>query len=207
LPLRFISGGSTGASVQPVIPASADRRAFKENSMGARDIDMNRLRPSAITAALALACAQAPVQAQTPPDATVDLPAGLACSGFDLRIEIWAADHRQYREFFDRHGTLVRIIEAGRGHTLKLTNVNSAASLSLRPNGSVSHSVPSGPPGNFLVKATGHNLIILFPTDTPPGPSTTLYVGQIQYSQDPNFTFMVKKLTGTQTDLCAALSG
>ena len=49
-------------------------------------------------------------------------------------------------------------------------------------------------------------MIILFPTDTPPGPSTTLYVGRVKYTVDVNFTFTLLQSSGNKTDVCAALS-
>ena len=48
----------------------------------------------------------------------------------------------------------------------------------------------------------------MFPTDVPPGPSTTLYVGQVVFTFDNETGFTtVQENEGTATDLCAALSG
>jgi len=50
-------------------------------------------------------------------------------------------------------------------------------------------------------------VIILFPTDVPAGPSTTLYVGSVVYTVDrASGVFTVKTHSGTTTDICAALS-
>ena len=56
--------------------------------------------------------------------------------------------------------------------------------------------------------ATGHFVLILFPTDVPAGPSTTYYVGRVVVTID-NLTgvFTLQETRGTATDLCAALSG
>ncbi len=57
-----------------------------------------------------------------------------------------------------------RELTAGRGRTLRFVNTASGA--------------------DFEVAAlTGHNVLILFPTDVPAGPSTTLYVGQVVISR------------------------
>jgi hypothetical protein len=38
--------------------------------------------------------------------------------------------------------------------------------------------------GTATVENTGHNVLILFPTDVPAGPLTTLYVGRLVYTAD-----------------------
>ena len=48
---------------------------------------------------------------------------------------------------------------------------------------------------------------ILFPTDFPPGPSTTLTVGLTVFTVDASGVFRVLQASGNSTDLCAALSG
>ena len=53
---------------------------------------------------------------------------------------------------------------------------------------------------------TGHNVLILFPSDVPAGPSTTLYVGRVVFTADVNGIFTLVSTSGTSTDLCAALS-
>jgi len=53
----------------------------------------------------------------------------------------------------------------------------------------------------------GHNVLILFPTDEPAGPSTTLVVGRAVIAVDANQNFTVQQISGTTTDICAALAG
>ena len=48
-------------------------------------------------------------------------------------------------------------------------------------------------------------MLILFPTDVPAGPSTTLHVGRVVYTIDTNGVFTVQRVSGTSTDICAAL--
>ena len=53
----------------------------------------------------------------------------------------------------------------------------------------------------------GHLVLIMFPSDVPAGPSTTLYVGRVVFDVD-NATgvFTLREARGNATDLCAALS-
>jgi hypothetical protein len=53
----------------------------------------------------------------------------------------------------------------------------------------------------------GHLILLLFPSDVPAGPSTTLYVGRVVFTFDFETGFtVVKGNTGRATDLCAALA-
>jgi hypothetical protein len=60
--------------------------------------------------------------------------------------------------------------------------------------------------GSQTVTLTGHNLLILFPSDVPAGPSTTVHVGRVVFTIDSNGVFTVLSTSGTSTDICAALS-
>jgi len=84
--------------------------------------------------------------------------------------------------------------------------LSTGATLSLRPNGSVEH-VAFRPDGSQEWAVTGHNVLILFPTDVPAGPSTTLYVGRVVFSVDTSGVFTVMSTRGKSSDICAALSG
>jgi hypothetical protein len=136
-------------------------------------------------------------------DFTVVFPAGNACP-FDLQID-GSGGHQVQREFFDKNGNLVRTLSAGTGSALVFTNLGTGATLALQSNGAVTH-VTKGPGGLDTWVSTGHNVIILFPTDTPAGPSTTLYVGRVEYTVDVNFTFTLLRSSGKNTDICAELS-
>ena len=57
-------------------------------------------------------------------------------------------------------------------------------SIKIKTGGSVS-STRINPDGSQTVTATGHNGLVLFPTDVPAGPSTTHYIGRIVYHVDP----------------------
>ena len=112
--------------------------------------------------------------------------------------------NRVEKEFTDKNGNVVRILSAGRGTKLVFTNLSNAKTLSLKPNGSVSHTQVNLD-GTTTVALTGHNVLVLFPTDVPAGPSTTLYVGRIVYTVDASAVFTVQSVSGTTMDICAAL--
>jgi hypothetical protein len=135
-----------------------------------------------------------------------DYPAGLACPDFDLRIEIAGAPHETSKEFYDKNGNLVRFHAAGRGNALTFINLNTGASLPLKMNG-YSVTVVYNADGSLRAKSLGHVVLIMFPTDIPAGPSTTLYVGQLVYSVDPAGVWTLESSRGNSTDICAELAG
>jgi hypothetical protein len=140
----------------------------------------------------------------TAADSTVlDLPAGLACD-FALRVEI-SGGNQVMKEFVDKNGNVVRKLSAGKGAALSFTNLSTGATFSLKANGSVIHTTVN-PDGSSTVTDTGHNVLILFPTDVPAGPSTTLYVGRVVFTVDSDGVFTVQQVSGETTDICAVLS-
>jgi hypothetical protein len=132
-----------------------------------------------------------------------DFPAGLACA-FELLIE-GSGGHQVFREFLDKNDNVVRTLTAGTGSALTFTNVATGATFSSRSNGAVTH-VTYNPDGSSIWVTTGHNVLILFPTDTPPGPSTTLYVGRVVFTVDTSSNFNLQQHDGQATDICATLS-
>jgi hypothetical protein len=136
-------------------------------------------------------------------DFAVDFPAGVACV-FEMRVD-GTGGNQVYREFHDRDGNLVRLLFAGTGSALNFTNLSTGAALSLKGNGAVSH-IALNPDGSATQVTTGHNVIILFPTDDPAGPSTTLYVGRVVTSIDSAGNYTLLKASGNSVDICAALS-
>jgi hypothetical protein len=135
-----------------------------------------------------------------------DLPAGLACADFDLRVEVTINPNRVEKKWLDQNGNPVRMLTAGKGNSLKFTNLNSGATLSLKPNGAVEH-ITLNPDGSQTWATTGHNVLILFPTDVPAGPSTKLYVGRLAFTIDTSGVFTLKSFAGKSSDICVALSG
>ena len=144
-----------------------------------------------------------PSMAAGSPDFVIDFPAGLVCS-FALHVE-GSGGPQVNKTFTDRNGN-VRVLSAGTGSALTFTNSATGKNLSLNSNGAVSNAVLY-PDGSATVVLTGHNVLFLFPTDMPPGPSTTLYVGRVVFTIDAFGNYAVKETSGTSTDICAALSG
>ena len=134
------------------------------------------------------------------------LPAGQACSDFGITIDVIPPDHRVERTFYDKNGNPVRYLSAGKGNQLVFTNSTSGFTLTVKTGGSVEQRKPN-PDGTETWVTTGHELVILFPTDTPPGPATTLYIGRLVFTFDPSsFTFLgIQSFTGKSVDICAAL--
>lgn len=70
----------------------------------------------------------------------------------------------------DAEGNLVRIISAGRGDELLFTNLDAEdKTVSLTGNGPVLKTIINPTDGTSTNQATGHNVIILFPTDITEG--------------------------------------
>lgn len=155
-------------------------------------------RAVTVAAAMLLTAALAGPASAAPWSAT--FPDGVACEGFDLIVDGMGTGHGLVQRQFD--GGMV--ITAGAGDTLTFTNGTTRASLSLRSNGAGSITRP-GPGDLSTVTSFGHNVLILFPTDVPAGPSTTLYVGRVVYTLDASYNFTMLGSAGTATDICAAL--
>jgi hypothetical protein len=153
----------------------------------------------ASTAALAVS-ADAAVAAQF----HLEFPAGTACT-FGLAVDGAGGDQRVTRTFVDANGNTVRILSAGRGSQLTFTNLSSNATVALPASGAVMNTVVNAD-GSQTVTVTGNNVLILFPSDVPAGPSTTLYVGRVVYTVDADGVFTLVSTSGTATDICAALS-
>ncbi len=138
-----------------------------------------------------------------PPDFNITLEAGMACD-FDLSLDGWNGKGH-FKEFKDKNG-FIRSISAGTGAALRFTNTETGKTFSTKSNGAVSHTTTYSLDGSYVTSSTGHNILILFPTDIPAGPSTTLYVGKIIYSSDINNNFTLLKESNNKTDICAILS-
>jgi hypothetical protein len=98
-----------------------------------------------------------------------------SCPNFDVRLEIQPARNRVDREFTDRDGNVVRVLSAGKGNTLTLTNDVTGERLVLTTGGSVAQITPN-PDGTSTFVGTGHNVILFFPGDTPARRRTCTWV-------------------------------
>jgi len=150
----------------------------------------------------AAAIAAPPIQLP-PPDSPQSFDEGVACE-FPLGLDL-SGSNFHLKPFFDKNGDFVRVMIAGKGSRMTFTNEESLATLSLNAYG-FSVKETSDADGIITDTITGHVLVIRFPSDVPAGPSTTLYVGRLVQTTDPNTgvgTF--QSFSGKQTDICAAL--
>ena len=133
-----------------------------------------------------------------------DFPAGVACT-FPLDVD--GVDNRKVHEFTDANGNDVQLI-TGLAGPVTFTNADTGASLTGPAMGAVWKLVTTPDGRTTTFTATGHFVLILFPTDVPAGPSTTYYVGRVVFTID-NLTgvYTLQETRGRATDLCAALSG
>lgn len=138
-------------------------------------------------------------------DLVIELPAGLACADFGLGIEITGEGTQVYKEFMDKDGNLIRTLAAGKGWDFLFINRSTFATFPLKGNGSVAH-ISYNLDGTYTYTATGHNVIIFFPTDVPAGPSTKQYIGRMVFTVDSDGVSTVQELSGKQIDICEALS-
>jgi hypothetical protein len=139
----------------------------------------------------------------------VILPAGEGCPGFNLGFEA-TGGNLVTREFEDAAGEVVRTITAGKGVDLTYTNYGTDSvageSVTVKTAGSVTKTV-FNPDGTQTVTGTGHNGLILFPSDVPAGPTTTHYIGRIVYNVDPaTGVFTLVSTMGQERDICAELA-
>lgn len=138
------------------------------------------------------------------PSAAFDLPAGLACQ-FPIRIVQTPAPALP-REFEDHNGNVVRLMATGKGVEVAVTNQDNGRSFTTEANGSNTVATIDPVTGMQSVRSTGHNILILFPTDVPAGPSTTLYIGLVEYTVDPTGVFTLGHTAGQAIDICALLA-
>jgi hypothetical protein len=134
-----------------------------------------------------------------------EFPAGVACA-FPLAIDFdGAGPGEAWHEWYDADGNLIRTLGAGTGWALTYSNMDSGASLSTKSNGSVMDTWYA-PDGTQMVSMKGHTIVIMFPTDDPAGPSTTLYIGRVVLTMSPTGLTTILSTAGRAIDICAALS-
>jgi hypothetical protein len=143
--------------------------------------------------------------AATAAEVVINLPPGEGCPGFGLRIHIVTNDNRKpVKVFKDEHGNIVRTISTGKGNDLTFTNLRTNSSLHIKANGSNAKSVINAD-GSETFTNTGHNVLIMFPTDIPAGPSTIQYTGKMIYTVRLDGVFVFEGASGKQIDICTAI--
>ena len=158
-----------------------------------------RIAAAALLAAL-LSAGSLPAQAAEPEI----FAAGVACA-FELEMETAPGGHIVSREFLDADGNVVRILNTGKGQALTFTNADTRESVSSRSNG-FSQQITVHPDGTLTVTLSGHNLLIMFPTDDPAGPTTTIYSGRVVFDIGPDEVYTLRSTSGAARDICAELS-
>ena len=174
---------------------------------------MKKMTPFYLAAMFITLGIAAPSLAQTQTCPAIQLDAGIACRGFALGIDVALPAHRVEKTFVDKNGNVVRILNAGQGNTLlfsKFEIVDATnnicrliSTFSLNTNGSVERIRCCTDKGEQIWTTTGHNVLILFPTDSPAGPSTNLYSGRLVFLQGATTT--LQSVSGSVTDICARL--
>lgn len=163
----------------------------------------NRIRVALVATSAAALLAAGPM-AGTVAAAQLELPAGVACSfglGIDFAPPVGGS---VWREWTDADGNVVRTLQAGTGNELRFTNLTTGATFSTPSNGSVI-STRILEDGTLVTQMTGHTILIMFPTDDPPGPSTTLYVGRVTFTMDATGFTKISTSAGRAVDICRQL--
>ncbi|WP_432245680.1 hypothetical protein ACRB8A_04580 [Arthrobacter sp. G.S.26] len=161
---------------------------------------------AAALAAIPTAAGAVPPQPGTPmaESFSYDFPAGVACAGFDLRVDASGATGR-VRELLDRNGDVVRELTTGRGYDLTFTNLATNKTYFVRSSGSSQVTIPNTD-GTFSSVIRGSALIILFPDDKPAGPISYVIKGRSAFDLLANrSTFTSLEIQGRITDVCAVL--
>ena len=139
-----------------------------------------------------------------PADQHYDLPKGQACPGFGLLVDLTDSQTRT-KVFKNGKGEIIRTIEAGLGYERTYTNKSTGKKV-VFPSKFFSTDTKFHKNGLRTVTSTGRFGLILFPTDVPPGPSTTEYVGRVVYTATPTNDFTIKSTKAKEIDVCALLS-
>ena len=126
-------------------------------------------------------------------------PAGVAC---EFPLTVVACEVKDFKPV-DK-----KLIQAGRSVKLFVKNEDTKVTKLLKPRGgSLVQIIRNDAEGTTRLVATGVNLLILFPSDTPPGPSANLHHGRVDVTIDSNGDWTVDQASGRATDVCALLGG
>ena len=140
---------------------------------------------------------------EQPPDWEFTFAQGTVCN-FALLVEGWDGKEQTTKEFTDKNG-IVRSISAGVGSALRFTNVETGQTFSSKSNGSV-RKTTYNIDGSTTFNSLGNTVWFFFPTDNPPGPSTTLYIGQVVVINDADANSTLLEENGKKIDICAEVS-
>ena len=130
-----------------------------------------------------------------------DFPAGIVCS-FEVAGQP-LVDNEVTKTFPPLpNGDVVQTISGSL--ILQLQNVENGKSITLNVSGP--GTITTHPDGSQTVIDRGRSLSFFFPTDSPAGPATYLYTGQVVLNFTPDGQQILVRQTGTSEDICAALA-
>ena len=145
-----------------------------------------------------------PTREPSQPSGFGSVDAGVACA-FPVTIDLISGDQGQNFTFFDHSGNVVREMGTARPSVWKITNDLTGASRTVNlPAGHAT--ITESPDGTITVEISGGAIGFNTPTDVPPGPFAFTNVGRLVQVIAPDGTGTLKKLTGHQFDLCAAVA-
>ena len=173
----------------------------------ASSLGRRRLLACMMTVAMgfaASAVASPPIQLP-PPDSPQIWPAGTACD-FALSIDLSGSKYH-LKPFFDKNGDVVRLIVAGKGSLMTLTNTDNAYGATLTLNGyGFSDEVTFPTEGTQMDTIRGHVLFFNTPREASAEPFTTYFVGRLVLTTELSTGFSsLQSFDGKSTDICAAL--
>jgi hypothetical protein len=157
-----------------------------------------------MTAAMGFAApaAASPPTPLPPPDPLQIWGEGVACD-FPLSLQSSGAKYH-IKDFVDKDGN-VRLIVAGKGSLMTLTNMDSGATITLKAYG-FSDEITFATEGTQMDTIRGHVLIINTPREALAEPFTTYYVGRLVLTTDTSTGFStIQSFDGKSTDICTAL--
>jgi hypothetical protein len=130
-----------------------------------------------------------------------------ACPNFDVSLSFSGGN--QGLRVTRVHDGVIYTVTSGSGTTITFYAVdkkgNILKSVTFDTKASVTKTATSG--GNTTYQINGFGTLLLFPTDQPGGPSTTVYNGTVTFTFDATNTLVSTVLNkGRQFDICAALS-
>jgi len=137
-----------------------------------------------------------------PPDPLQIWAEGVACD-FPLSLQSSGAKYH-LKDFVDSNGN-VRLIVAGKGSLMTLTNMDSGATMTLKAYG-FSDEITFPTEGTQMDTIRGHVLIINTPREASTEPFTTYFAGLLVATTDTSTGFStVQSFDGRSMDICAAL--
>jgi hypothetical protein len=107
----------------------------------------------------------------------------------------------------DENGNDIILLASGKSGAITYTNLANGKSVAFPSRGTLLKETPTGEPNVVTQEFSGNVGLVLFPTDTPAGPSTIQLNGRLvdKFNKVTGET-EVLKLVGHQIDICARLA-